>query len=681
MGIKTADKGKLKDGEEKVIVPGGTPIEGETENISVTEESGVESPLTTPPVTDTSATDVSGTTIATAPQIEYIAQATKPKQTFEEWMSAGGYDPDKEYADAKNNLEYEYMQANSKYGENAERLAQMGRSSSGVSDIFQLGAFNSYLQSENDLAARRIEQMREYRNQYSQYEQGWQSGYDTDVATAHNLGLQYYDGTNGEYVSQILKNQGFSQDVINKTLTTLGTYDVNALPTIKQRIADEQAKTEANNKAITEGYAWALDNGAWTGNNADQLKQRLINLDYTEEQAAEIIKRLESDGSAKEIENNVINEAYASYVEGYTPDTAERIRNELKGTRAEPYTDEILAKLYDNYQLTPENQRPGYVDMNQVRAIAEKSLIDSQGTLHNYDGSAEQKRLIELALDSAGLGDYYDEIIGEYDDKLVSGLSVDKNGEFNGDITSVSLEGVFNAYKNTGAVSGADDRERYRKEAEAAVIKALDDETTLANAYNLVGIDRTTWSGMSDWERLNSVMNAAGDYSKQGLLDKSFFNELAAAMINSNFDDSDFVAYAYATGYSGNGGNDSNPTIKVDDEWLKSYKDKAEYKGIYEDSRGDHKVSSDIAKLINSWVSAGYINSPYDIKGLEIYKKINGGKPMAKVGNEYGTHITGDEKKGLMNFLSDQGYIRYAKVRGKTYKYDTRTDTMIEVGG
>ena len=607
MGIKTADKNKLieDDSENGAVVPGGTPIT-ETENNRVAALGGAQPPLESP--------------IATAPQIEYIAQATTPKQTFKEWMSAGGYDPDKEYADAKNNLEYEYMQANSKYGENAERLAQMGLSSSGVSDIFQLGAFNSYLQNENDLAARRIEQMREYRNRYSQYEQGWQSGYDTDVATAHNLGLQYYDGTNGEYVSQILKNQGFSQDVINKTLTTLGTYDVNALPTIKQRIADEAAKTEANNKAITEGYAWALDNGAWNGNNAEELTQRLINLDYTEEQAAEIIKRLENDGSAEEIKNSVINEAYASYVEAYTPDTAERIRNELKGTRAEPYIKDIITKLHENYQLTPENQRPGYVDMNQIRAVAEKALIDSAGTIHNYDGSAEQKRLIKLALDSAGLGDYYEEIIGEYDDKLVSGLSVDKNGEFNGDITSVSLEGVFNAYKN----ASADDRERYRANAEAAVTKALDDETTLANAYNLVGIDRATWNGMSNWERQNSVINAVGEYAKSGLFDKNTFTQLASEFINTNFEQDDFVAYAYTTGYNARG-------VKIDDAWLKENKDN--YADIYADSRGDHKVSSDIAKLINSWVSAGYIDDPYKINKLEIYNKIFGHTEAGKTGS------------------------------------------------
>lgn len=638
-----------------------------------------------------------GTTIATAPQIEYIAQATTPRQTFEEWMSAGGYDPDGDFAKAKSDLEYNYMQNMSRFGENAERLAQMGLSGSGVSDIYQLGAYNSYLQSQNDLAARRIEQMREYRNQYSQYEQGWQSGYDTDVATAHNLGLQYYDGTNGEYVSQILKNQGFSQDVINKTLTTLGTYDVNALPTIKQRAADEAAKTEAFNNAVSEGYAFVLDSGMYNGSNVSEVEQRLKNLNYTPEQAAEIVRRLEADESlSTDIKNEVVNEYYAAYAQDYTPETEARIRAELSGTRGEAYVDDIIAKLEANYNATPEDQRPGYVDIKQVMALGRSALVEDD-KLIDYNGSAEHKKAIKYALEAAGYGEYVDQILEDFDNELTAGLTANSDGSY--DVEKVSLEGILNQYNNGGQIT----KDKLKRETEKVIEYTLDDMNGLMNAYNLVGMDRASWDQMSDWDKLRTVVDKIGYYSKTGLVDKKYFIQKAVELINKNFEDDDeaIVAYAYETGYSGNGGSDGNVTIKVDDDYLNKYKDK--YKSVYDDSRSDKGVVSEIKMLIDDWVKAGYIDNPYEIKGLEVYRHVGSGGNVqpnrsAEITNDNSMKVTinGNTKElpgetitneETIEFVKKQatgdGDVKFAYLEGVNnkglYAFDSKTGTVLKV--
>lgn len=640
----TMNKNNLVNMPKGGVLSGGTPIKGNGGGVTNLDGGGNASGLALPEketVTETVATAptgtetvtetvtesggtasgavsgaTSGTTIATAPMISGTPLTSGAKQTFEEWAAAGGYDPDAEYGKAKNELEYAYMQNMSKFGENAERLAQMGLSGSGVSDIYQLGAYNSYLQSQNELAAQNIAAKKQLRQEYNTYSQTYDNNAKADYANAHNLGLQYYDGTNADYVRQILTNQGYDQSIIDQAMNTLSGYDINALPTIKQRAADEAAKTEAFDNAVAEGYAEVLKSGMYNGNNASEVEQRLKYLNYTPEQAAEIVKRLTEDESlGADIKNDVVNEYYSAYAQHYTPEMANRIRNELSGTRGEAYVEDIIAKLEANYNATPEEQRAGYVDMNQIRAVAESALIDADNVLQEYTGSAEQKRLIRLALDSAGYGEYVDQILEDFDSQLTAGLKPDSEGKV--DVSKVSLGSISNQYANADP-----DTQRYLKaRTRAAIEQTVSDKGSLMNAYNLVGIDKASWDQMSDWEKLSTVVDKIGYYSKTGLVDKDYFIQKAVELININFNDEDFVAYAYETGYSGNGGDSSNPTIKVDDDYLKRMSDV--YGDVYDASKSDTGVVSGIKTLIDDWVSKGYIGKAEDIKGLEIYKKVS----------------------------------------------------------
>lgn len=641
---RTMNNNNLVNMPKGGVLSGGTPINGNSGGLTNLDGGGnasglalpeketvTETVATTPAGTDTVTETVtesgdtvsgtvsgatSGTTIATAPMISGTPLVSGSKQTFEEWAAAGGYDPDAEYGKAKNELEYSYMQNMSRFGENAERLAQMGLSGSGVSDIYQLGAYNSYLQSQNALAAQNIAAKKQLRQEYNTYSQTYDNNAKADYGNAHNLGLQYYDGTNADYVRQILTNQGYDQSIIDQAMNTLSGYDINALPTIKQRAADKAAETEAFNNAVAEGYAKVLENGMYTGTNGDELKQRLENLGYSEDAAAAIVEKLTGDEAlGKNIQNDTVNAYYEQYKGEYTPDTEARIRAELAGTPGEAVADALIEKLKANYNATPEEQRPGYVDMKQVAAVGRSALVDGDGNMIDYNGSAQHKKAIRNALEAQGLGKYVDQILKDFDSEITAGLKPDSEGKV--DVSKVSLDSISNQYANADP-----DTQRYLKaRTRAAIDQAVSDEGSLMNAYNLVGIDKASWDQMDDWKKLSTVVDKIGYYSKTGLVDKDYFIQTAVKFINKNFDDDDFVAYAYETGYKGNGGDSSNPTIKVDDAYLKRMSDV--YGKVYDASKSDTGVVSEIKTLIDGWVSKGYIGKAEDIKGLEIYKNVS----------------------------------------------------------
>jgi hypothetical protein len=93
-----------------------------------------------------------------------------PKKSYEQWVTDKGYgDLDQEYADAQNDLEYEFMKESANYGQKAEQLAQMGLMNSGVSDVYQLGAFQNYTQAQNDLHNALIEKKKARQAEYNAY--------------------------------------------------------------------------------------------------------------------------------------------------------------------------------------------------------------------------------------------------------------------------------------------------------------------------------------------------------------------------------------------------------------------------------------------------------------------------------------------------------------------------------
>ncbi len=339
-----------------------------------------------------------------APSIQGVPLTNGVAPDFNTWMSENGYDPDGDFAKAKSDLEYSFIQNNSRYGENAERLAQMGLSGAGVSDIYQLGAFNSYMSAQNDLAARRIDQNKAYRKEFNAVADTYQKNRATDKANAHNLGLQYYDTKNGEYVRQILTNQGYSSDIIDEVMNTLSTYDEASLPMIKQMAADDAAYEKYVNEYnaslqvdISNAYNYGLQ--YYNGNNEDQVAQWLSSMGYMDSvvnSAIEMLGRIDVSElptvKQKATNRNKINDTIYNEWDG-TEEGKTAVINKLLA--AEFSEEDINAVFEENYgegfDITTLKK---YVS-DDTKAAGIYSELMNSGAFKNFGNTDEEREFIK----------------------------------------------------------------------------------------------------------------------------------------------------------------------------------------------------------------------------------------------------------------------------------------------
>ena len=217
--------GETKEEEEEVIIPGEEGVTG---------ASGVTG--STPP-----AYTMPGNTVA-APVV----------QDFDTWYKANGgmdeagyyakydLDPERDYQNTVNTLNYEYQTSMATYGEQAEKMYQMGLQNSGVSDIFQANAFSSYLGNMNQAAADRItarkrnkaaynDYVANMRAQHGQYETGIKTEYDTKLNSALTYAMSKYNGYNLQDVLNELAVSGYYTEIVDEIGKRLSGMDATSL--------------------------------------------------------------------------------------------------------------------------------------------------------------------------------------------------------------------------------------------------------------------------------------------------------------------------------------------------------------------------------------------------------------------------------------------------------------------
>ena len=265
---------------------------------------------------------------------------------FDDWMSENGYDPTKDYNDARAELEFDYETSMATYGRKAEELAQMGLTASGVSDIYQLGAFNSYLQAQNDLANKKITAMKQYRQEYNKLLKENQANFNTDKTNAYNVGLAMYNGQNIEEVRTNLTNQGYDASIIENVVSSLSALDPNTLPTVQQFNSDVNA-------------AYALGYEIYNGKNADEVYNKITAAGYSAEVAQAAKDKLtaipESDwGNLPAVKGfqNTVDQAYAFGYELYNGENADEVYNKMI---AKGYSAEVAQAAKDKLTAIPES--------------------------------------------------------------------------------------------------------------------------------------------------------------------------------------------------------------------------------------------------------------------------------------------------------------------------------------
>lgn len=123
--------------------------------------------------------------------LENVVSANKVSSGYQydmldenEWYASQGLDPETDYQNTVNMLNYEYQTSMATYGQNAENLYQLGLQNSGVSDIFQSNAFSTYLANMNAAAAAKIEARKQNKALYNTYVQGVKAQRESVIQSA-----------------------------------------------------------------------------------------------------------------------------------------------------------------------------------------------------------------------------------------------------------------------------------------------------------------------------------------------------------------------------------------------------------------------------------------------------------------------------------------------------------------
>lgn len=389
-------------------------IEEAEDKANSTLKSGAVTPDTAKPVTPDT-TEPEQTTSGFVSQMD-------PKKSFEQWVTDKGYgDLDQEYADAQNDLEYEFMKESANYGQKAEQLAQMGLMNSGVSDVYQLGAFQNYTQAQNDLHNALIEKKKARQAEYNAYS----DEYDAALkAEEHAFNLQ--EEAKAQQKQQIL-SELYSKYV--------GSYSPKQANTVRADLA-------------ALGY----------GDYADEL---LGNLDNTYNSMAETDRPdyFNAKQVAAGIELEVLKDSEGNLIP-YTGSADQKalVKKYLEANGIGDQTNAVLAELaqnhYDN-SLTTYDQTLTAAQNGDVSVSASAYADEMKSIQNNADWNERQKTILSAKLRKSALAEINTIINGTDLNDAYAFCGVDKatwDAKDDGDKMLMILDRI-GGLKNAGVLS------------------------------------------------------------------------------------------------------------------------------------------------------------------------------------------------------------------------------------
>ena len=305
-------------------------------------------------------------------------------------------DPDRDYQNTVNTLNYEYQTSLANYGENAEKMYQMGLSNSGVSDIFGANAFSAYLGNMNQAAADRIAARKRNKAAFNDYvaginkdfmtyEQDWKNTRTNTENTAFALAFGSYNGYNINEINSLLAANKYDQGIIDNVMARLSALDTTSIksqsaiqlvdtifnslmpgftgsPTDVATLKDMLGNT-VNSDLLDEAIrmATARYNGSEDGQKAQfnsYVDQYYGSYDGTNIDAIDLIGIEDADMQTKVKEGiqqrftaNVA-EIYNMIKGNYTPENADALKSDLQNSYPGKYNDAEINAAFTQAQDT-----------------------------------------------------------------------------------------------------------------------------------------------------------------------------------------------------------------------------------------------------------------------------------------------------------------------------------------
>ena len=369
------------DGDTSPLQPNGAVKAQNTETVgtvepqtdltgAATDGAAQSGAVETPTVgTDTPATGgatlTGGTSISGAPSWETY-KTNNGVMEEADWYAANALDPDVDYQNAVNTLNYEYQTSLATYGENAEKLRQMGLQNSGVSDIFQANAFSTYLANMNSAANARIAAKKQNKALYNAYITEQKGGYNTYV---QNWQTAVNDAVTAIQQSGLTSES--TDEAIRTALQSYGVTDVSSdlIAQVKTRLGNVENVVKEENERVTEDAIGTIDQalvdatgGGERANTYEEYKEAETSLDA-----------LASEGADKDTIN--------AKKEEYRQKRVELLTNVSKGTNKD--IDNAYKTLGQEFLGVSEEEWKNMSDGDQRHYIVEKAgeLVGTKGGL------------------------------------------------------------------------------------------------------------------------------------------------------------------------------------------------------------------------------------------------------------------------------------------------------------
>ena len=448
------------------------------------------------------------------------------KLDYDAWRAEYGIDTDAEFNAAKAQLEYEMATWRENYGANAERLAQMGLSNSGVVDIYGTGVIQAYAQSMNDLFLAKIDAENAQLDRYKAYSDEYENkkaqataAKNTAINEAYVYGRGLYNGENLEAVRTMIANEGYAPDEVEAAVARLQAIDPSMIPALQEQAAADKQNVQAAFNSLAANY---------TPEQADGLRKIYgEGMGWSEESVNSLISMLNGYAETK----SATEEASKPSEEQIISDAASRLLLNV-------FTDEEGNVIYSGSQTQKNHIR-------QLMALSEYK----------------------------DLAPYVDQIIAQMDADYASRKSAAATDTASNiekiDTKDITFDAIGQELDAAALQYGADSEEY--KAVETAIgnktyeafNRAMNDNKYFDAAYNLVGVSAEDWAEMSDEDKMDKIINRAGEALDDGYITKDkFYSLITDAVTSTGRDYDDIVKW-------------SNVHLKLNDYveagWLKDY--------------------------------------------------------------------------------------------------------------